>query len=271
MCQVISFKVSHTPVLGAAAGDRAAYRFLEFFTAQIRNLHTRRAYVRAVGEFCVWLEAYGVPSIAAVGSIHVAAYVEELGHRHSAPTVKQQLAAIRMMFDWLATGGILPFNPATAVRGPKHVVKRGKTPVLAPEEARQLLDSIDVNTHAGSRDRALIGLMVYQDRRHYIPRQRRTVTNWPGYDASLYQPALRSMHWPNRTCLSLGEVRNGLAFVQVGITSARQPDGVVHRGGGRRVGGRTRHDPGRAARLLAPGDPDGPDRARRVPPGVPAD
>src|SRR4051812_39846654 len=33
-------------------------------------------------------------------------------------------------------GGILPFNPATAVRGPKHVVKRGKTPVLAPEEAR---------------------------------------------------------------------------------------------------------------------------------------
>ena len=102
-----------------------------------------------------------MPSIAAVGSIHVAAYVEDLGHRQSAPTVKQHLAAIRMMFDWLATGGILPFNPATAVRGPKHVVKRGKTPVLAPEEARQLLDSIDVSSHAGLRDRALIGLMVY--------------------------------------------------------------------------------------------------------------
>jgi integrase/recombinase XerD len=68
-----------------------------------------------------------VPSITAVGSIHVAATVEELGHRHSAPTAKQHLAAIRMMFDWLATGGILSFNPATAVRGPKHVVKRGKT------------------------------------------------------------------------------------------------------------------------------------------------
>jgi len=94
-------------------------------------------------------------------TIRVAVYLEDLGHRHSAPTVKQHLAAIRMMFDWLATGGILPFNPATAVRGPKHVVKRGKTPVLAPEEARQLLDSIDVDTHAGLRDRALIGLMVY--------------------------------------------------------------------------------------------------------------
>jgi len=49
-------------------------RFLEFFTAQIRNPHTRRAYVRAVGTFCAWLETHGVPSIAAVGSIHIAAY-----------------------------------------------------------------------------------------------------------------------------------------------------------------------------------------------------
>jgi len=151
----------HAPALIQAAGERAAYRFLEFFTAQIRNPHTRRAYARAVGEFCAWLEARGIPSIAAVSSIHIAAYVEDLGHQLSAPTVKQRLAAIRMMFDWLATGGVLPFNPATAVRGPKHVVKRGKTPVLTPEEARQLLDSIDVSSHAGLRDRALIGLMVY--------------------------------------------------------------------------------------------------------------
>ena len=93
----------------------------------------------------------------------VAAYVEELGRRHAAPTVKQRLAAIRMMFDWLATGGILPFNPASAVRGPKHVVKRGKTPVLAPDEARQLLDAIDVSTPIGLRDRALIGPNVGLD------------------------------------------------------------------------------------------------------------
>ena len=148
------------PALIADSGDRAAYRFLEFFSAQIRNPHTRRAYVRAVGDFCAWLEGR-VPSIAAVSSVHVAAYVEEIGRSVSAPTVKQRLAAIRMMFDWLATGGILPFNPASAVRGPKHVVKRGKTPVLAPDEARQLLDSIDVTTPIGLRDRALIGLMVY--------------------------------------------------------------------------------------------------------------
>jgi site-specific recombinase XerD len=152
---------SYTPALVAAAGDRAVYRFLEFFTAQIRNPNTRRAYAKAVSDFCAWMEARGLPSIAAVGSIHIAAYVDELGRTHAAPTVKQRLAGIRMMFDWLATGGVLPFNPATAVRGPKHVVRRGKTPVLAPEEARQLLDSIDPGTPVGLRDRALIALMLF--------------------------------------------------------------------------------------------------------------
>src|ERR1700720_1735793 len=49
---------------------------------------------------------------------------------HSAPGVKQQLAAVRMLFDWLITGQVVPVNPASAVRGPKHVVKVGKTPVL---------------------------------------------------------------------------------------------------------------------------------------------
>ena len=65
------------------------------------------------------------------------------------------------MFDWLVTGQVVPVNPAHAVRGPKHIVRRGKTPVLSPEEARQLLDSIDTTTPVGLRDRALIGLMVY--------------------------------------------------------------------------------------------------------------
>jgi hypothetical protein len=44
-------RASSVPVLIAAAGDRAGIRFLEFFAAQIRNLHTRRAYSRAVAEF----------------------------------------------------------------------------------------------------------------------------------------------------------------------------------------------------------------------------
>jgi integrase/recombinase XerD len=65
-----------------------------------------------------------------------------------------------MLFDWLVVGQVVAINPAHAVRGPKHV-KRGKTPVLTPDEARKLLDSIDVTTVVGLRDRALIGVMAY--------------------------------------------------------------------------------------------------------------
>lgn len=66
-----------------------------------------------------------------------------------------------MLFDWLVTGQVIAMNPASSVRGPRYSTKKGKTPVLAADEARTLLDSIDTNTHIGLLDRALIGLMVY--------------------------------------------------------------------------------------------------------------
>jgi site-specific recombinase XerD len=149
------------PTLVAAAGDQASTRFLEFFASTIRNPHTRRAYARAVADFLAWCEERAVPSIAAVQPLHVAAWIESQTREHSAPTVKQQLAAIRHLFDWLVTGQVVPVNPAASVRGPSHVVRQGKTPVLEPAEARVLLDRIDVTTPAGLRDRALIALMVY--------------------------------------------------------------------------------------------------------------
>ena len=65
--QLVAFTAaSQLPAPIVAAGERAAYRFLEFFTAQIRNPNTRRAYARAVPGFLAWLEAAGVPSIADV-------------------------------------------------------------------------------------------------------------------------------------------------------------------------------------------------------------
>ena len=152
---------SRAPALVAAAGTRASYRFLEFFTAQIRNPHTRRAYARAAAEFFDWLEAKGVTQLADIQSVHVATYIEELSLARSAPTAKLRLAALRHLFDWMVIGQIMPTNPAAAVRGPRHIVRRGKTPVLDPAEARQLIDVIDTTTIIGLRDRALIGLMVY--------------------------------------------------------------------------------------------------------------
>ena len=149
------------PPLVASAGPAATRRFIEFFAAQIRNANTREAYARAVANFLEWSESRGVRHLSEIQPIIVAGYIEDLATAYSAPTVKQHLAAIRMLFDWLVVGHIIVTNPASAVRGPRHVVKRGKTPVLTADEARQLIDSIDVGTLIGLRDRALIGVMVY--------------------------------------------------------------------------------------------------------------
>jgi len=149
------------PALVTSAGARAGIRFLEFFASNIRNPNTRRAYAHAVGEFLAWCGEAGVVSITAVQPLHVAAWIELQTQTLSAPTVKQHLAAIRHLFDWLVVGQIVPHNPAASVRGPSHTTRKGKTPVLDATEARQLLDSIDVSTPIGLRDRALIGLMVF--------------------------------------------------------------------------------------------------------------
>ena len=148
-----------TPALFGVS-DHAQRKFWEFFTVHIRNLNTRRAYLIAVWRFADWCGHHGV-SLAKVEPTVVAAYIEELTRQRAPASVKQHLAALRMLFDWLVVNQVLPFNPASSVRGPKHVVKEGKTPVLSAEEARGLLDGIDLSTLAGLRDRALIGVLVF--------------------------------------------------------------------------------------------------------------
>jgi site-specific recombinase XerD len=152
---------------------KASERFFDFFTSNIRNKNTRRAYYRAVCRFSDWCAARGLHDLAAVKPLHVAAYIESLPV--AKPTVKQHLAALRMLFDWLVVGHALDVNPAHAVRGPKHVVRKGRTPVLTRDEARALLDSIAVTLKEkradgvehkipcaiGLRDRALIAIMLY--------------------------------------------------------------------------------------------------------------
>jgi site-specific recombinase XerD len=160
---------------------KAAKRVVEFFTTQISNGHTRKAYMNATRRFAHWCEAHGIKELAAVEPPHVAAFIKDLQNKErqekplSAPTVKQHLAALHMLFDWLVVCHIIDVNPAHAVRGPKYVVRKGKTSVLTAEEARELLDSISVTRNTGRggkveseepsvvglRDRALIAVMVY--------------------------------------------------------------------------------------------------------------
>ena len=148
------------PTVIQDAGPDTIRRFVEFFTANIRNSNTRTAYMRAVRRFCNWAEHHEV-SLSSIEPVLVAAYVEELGQSYSDLSVKQHLAALRMLFDYLVTGGILRVNPAASVKGPKVVISKGKTPIISAREARLLLDSIDTTTIVGLRDRALIALMLH--------------------------------------------------------------------------------------------------------------
>lgn len=148
------------PSLIERAGEPSSRRFLEFFTAHLRNRGTRALYARAAARFFAWCDARQI-ELATISPLVVAAYIEQLTQTLSAPTVKLHLAAIRMLFDFLVVGQIVPVNPAASVRGPRHVVKKGKTPVLTADEARQLLDEIDILTISGLRDRALIGVLVF--------------------------------------------------------------------------------------------------------------
>jgi len=149
------------PTLIIDAGKPTAKRFVEFFTANIRNANTREAYGRAVRDFFAWCDEHQIGPLIDIEALHVAAYIEQLTQEKAAQTVKQRLAAIKALFDFLVMGGILSANPASAVRGPKYSTKKGKTPILLADDARALLNSIPTDTLPGLRDRAIIATMTY--------------------------------------------------------------------------------------------------------------
>lgn len=151
--------IGQFPALIAHMGAKGKKRFTTFFTDNIRNKNTREAYFRATFRFFEWCESLGL-EISDVESFHVSTYIELLMQEKSKSSVKQALAAIRMLFDWLIVGQVVESNPAHAVRGPKHVVTEGLTPILDADQMKLLLDSIDTTSVVGLRDRALIGVMT---------------------------------------------------------------------------------------------------------------
>jgi site-specific recombinase XerD len=151
------------PPLVLAAGEGAARAFLYFFVAHIRNRHTRRAYARQARDFLAWCEARGLGDVRQVRTEHAAAYVEALARgRLETSSVKQALAALRALFDWLVVRQAVPAgSPFAAVRGPRLVVDEGRTPCLDGGQVVGLFEAIPADTLVGLRDRALVGLMAY--------------------------------------------------------------------------------------------------------------
>ena len=146
------------PPVIANAGPVAVNRYLEFFAAEVGNERTREAYARAAHQFLAWCGAHRL-RLETIAPLHVAAYIRR--HPGSVATVKQHLSAIRRFCDWFVIHQVLATNPAASVRGPKHVVVKGATPVLSAPQARMLLDRIETGALVGLRDRALLSLMLF--------------------------------------------------------------------------------------------------------------
>jgi site-specific recombinase XerD len=150
-----------TPTIIAQAAPSTRKKFFEFFTVPIRNANTRAAYYRAIQQFLAWAERAGYQDLEDIEPITVAAYVEMLQRRAAPPTVKQHMAAIRMLFSWLTEKGVLSMNPAREVKTERFSRTEGKTPAFVEGEVQTLLGAVDASTQTGFRDRALLGVLAY--------------------------------------------------------------------------------------------------------------
>src|SRR5262249_26703392 len=149
------------PFLIERAGPSTRKKFFEFFTVPIRNANTRSAYYRAIQQFLDWVERAGYRQLEDIEPITVAAYIETLQRQAAQPPAKQHMAAIRRMFSWLTEKGVLAMNPAREVKTERFSRTEGKTPAFVDGEVQTLLNSIDIFTHVGLRDRALLGTLAY--------------------------------------------------------------------------------------------------------------
>ena len=146
------------PGLIAAAGPAAGFAWDEFFSGQIRNRHTRAAYLYAVRQFLKWAEPHAA-TIDRITPGMVGRYFDQ--HPSSVPTKKLHLSAIRAFFDVLVNRHVVILNPAATVRGERYQAVEGKTPEISRDQARILLASIDTSRAVGRRDKAIIASLIY--------------------------------------------------------------------------------------------------------------
>src|ERR1700750_1052530 len=158
---VVSVDSFSAPALITRASPSTRKKFFEFFTVPIRNANTRAAYYRAIQQFLTWCERADYQDLEDIEPITVAAYIEMLQRLAAPPTVKQHMAAIRMLFSWLTEKGVLAMNPAREVKTERFSRTEGKTPAFCEGEVQKLLNGVDAFTHAVFHDRALLGTLAY--------------------------------------------------------------------------------------------------------------
>ena len=161
--QTLKLEHPNLPILITKAGDKAQYKFLEFFMATLSNKNTREAYARASFRFLEWCDLNGL-ELSTIHPIAAAAYFRTLEDDLSPASVKQHLSSVKALFDWFVTEGITSYNPVASVKGPKYSPKRGKTTFLTPQETRTLFDSIlnkETKSIKDYRDLAILSVLFY--------------------------------------------------------------------------------------------------------------
>lgn len=146
------------PALLARTGTAGQFAWDEFFSGQLRNKHTRAAYLHAVRRLLEWLESHE-PDLARVTPGLIGRYFDELAV--AIPTKKLHLAGIRRFFDLLVQRHVMVLNPALSVRMERFSVTEGKTPAITTDQARRLLKSIDCRTPADFRDKAVVATLIF--------------------------------------------------------------------------------------------------------------
>ena len=150
--------VIELPALVERSGPAGRFAYEEFFYGKIRNVHTRAAYRHAVHRFLAWCEPLGL-ELHRVTPRHVGDYLDQFAV--AVVTTKLHLSALRHFFDELVRRHVIVLNPAASVRTERLQVVEGKTPEITVEQARRLLESIDLTHVVGLRDRAIIATLIY--------------------------------------------------------------------------------------------------------------
>jgi integrase/recombinase XerD len=146
------------PQIIIEAGTAAGFAWDEFFSATIRNPHTRAAYRRAVLRFLHWMGPFELP-LARITPAHVGRFIDE--YPGSVPSRKLALAALRSFFDVMTVRQAVFLNPASSVRTERYQVVEGKTPEISKSQVRHLMASIDLTRPVGLRDRAILATLIY--------------------------------------------------------------------------------------------------------------
>lgn len=154
----LAWDETEMPSLVSQAGDAARFAFEEFFHGQIRNTHTRKAYLHVLCVFSDWCQGGGI-ELVKVTPGHVGRYLDALDV--AVPTRKVHLAALRAFFDELVMRHVIILNPALSVCSERYQAVEGKTPEIAIEHARRLLKGLEVTHSVGLRDRAIVGILIY--------------------------------------------------------------------------------------------------------------